>query len=273
MKKIVSVLILAAVISSCGKNVTVSLAETALVWRVDDYFDINRSQRDLIKSEFRAALAEVNQQTVPDFEKIIFSKDLVTKSCEQIKSDYQILKPKLETAWITFLRHGYSFIEAVKKEQIDFFLKKVQSDLNDDKIDLKSSSIANEKLERRTKRTLKIWEELFGDLSKTQMDQIKSHLENSKISDRLFFESRQENLNVIKSKSEAEAKAYMKSYLTSWQDQQSTELREASIQRRLSNESFSLNLFCNASPKQKEYFQQTVRDYLDLFRKVYVKPG
>lgn len=257
--------------SSCGKNVTVNLAETALLWRVDDYFDIDHNQRAQIKANFRSALKEANDETVPELEIRIFSEALQSQSCEQIKKDYASLKPKIESAWIKLLRHGYSFIDSVSKKQIEYFIDQVQDDLKDEASELKST-IANSKLEKRIKRTINVWEELLGSLTNIQTEQIKDYMNRSKNIDHLFYESRQKNLAVVKSKSESEVKAYVKTYLIDWEEQQTPELKKAFNERRTNNESFSLEFFCAATIEQKKHFQNTVRDYLDLTRKVYINP-
>lgn len=272
MGKFVSVLFLAMVMSSCGKNVTVNLAEAALLWRVDDFFDIDSSQRTQIKSDFRRALQEINDEAVPELEPLIFSESLVTKSCEQITKDYASVKPKIESAWGKVLQHTYSFIDSVNKKQIEYFIEKVQEDIDDDEDDLKNSSkLAQAKLEKRSNRTIDLWEELIGDLSAAQADKLKEHIRNSKNLEHLFLESRKKNLNVVKSKSETEVKSFMKTYLNDWEDQQTQELKKANAERRERNEAFYLNFFCAASPEQKKHFQNTVRDYLNLFRKVYIR--
>ena len=276
MGKFFLVLLLAAVTSSCGKNVTVNLAEAALLWRVDDFFDIDRSQRTQIKSDFRSALQEINDKAIPELEPLIFSESLMTKSCDQVTKDYVSLKPKIEVAWGKVLQHTYSFIDSVTKKQIEYFIEKVQEDIDEDEDELKNSSeLAHAKIEKRTSRTIDLWEELIGELSPAQTDKLKEHIRNSKNLDHLFIQSRKKNLIVVKAKSEAQAetevKSFMKTYLIDWEDQQTPELKKANAERRKQNETFYLNFFCAANPEQKKHFQNTVRDYLNLFRKVYIK--
>ncbi len=106
MKRLIFISLVSLLLFSCGKNLTVNLAETALLWRVDDYFDINRDQRSEIKSNFRQALKTADQEDLPFFEKVIFSEDLIAKDCPQIEKSYYQLKPHFEDMRTKILKHN-----------------------------------------------------------------------------------------------------------------------------------------------------------------------
>lgn len=268
MKRLIFIFFALFLFSSCGKNLTVNLAETALLWRVDDYFDINRDQRKEIKSNFRQALKTVDQNYIPAFEKVIFSNDLITKDCPQIEKSYAQLKPQLEEMRTVLLKQSYSFIDSVKSKQVEYFIDQAKDELAKDEKKSKSDRI--NKLEKSLKRTQDIMHELFGELSTAQQQSIQDHVLQQKNNEDLILQSRKNNLLLLQSKSETEVKDFMKNYIIQWRDYQLPELKTAMIERVANNEKFYLKFFCLASEKQKKHFQNTVADYLNLVRKVYI---
>ena len=128
MKKLFVLPFVFLFLSSCGKNLTVNLAETALLWRVDDYFDISRDQRKELKSNFRQALKNASDQSMPEFEKVIFSEALITKDCNQVEKSYSDLKPQIEQLRTGFLKQSFSFIETLDSKQIEYFIDYAQKE-------------------------------------------------------------------------------------------------------------------------------------------------
>lgn len=268
MNRLALLLLTFLVLSSCGKNLTVNLAETALLWRIDDYFDINRDQRNEIKSKFRQALKSADQKYIPGFEKIILSDELVAKDCSQVEKSYYTLKPQLEEMRTEFLKQSSGFVDSIKSDQMTYFFKEASHEIAKDENG--SNSDRASKVEKRLKRTQDVMQELFGDLTAEQQQSLQNHILNQKHHDKLILESRKKNLAILQKKSEAEVKNFMKDYLIQWRNYQTPELSAAMQDREISNEKFYLNFFCQASEKQKKQFQKTIMEYLDLIRKVYI---
>ena len=138
MKRLIFISLVSVFLSSCGKNLTVNLAETALLWRIDDYFDINRDQRKEIKSNFRKALKTADQDDLPAFGKVIFSDELIAKDCTQIEKSYFQLKPQIEEMRTKILKQSYSFIDSVNSKQVEYFIEQVKEDVAKDEKKSKS---------------------------------------------------------------------------------------------------------------------------------------
>ncbi len=268
MKQLIVLSLMCLILSSCGKNLTVNLAETALLWRVDDYFDIDKNQRKDLKSNFRQALKQVNDEIIPEFEKVIFSEALITKECVQVEKSYYELKPQFEQLRIRFLKRSFSFIDSVNPKQVEYFIEQTNKEIAKD--EKKSNSDRVNASEKRLKRTQSTLQELFGDLTAPQQQSVQTHVLEQKSYENFLIESRKKNINVLQNKSVPEAKQYLKNYVIQWRDFHTAELKAAVLEREVRNEKFFLDFFCTASVKQKKHFQTTVADYLNLFRKVYL---
>lgn len=268
MKRLIGLFLACLFLNSCGKNLTVNLAEAVLLWRVDDYFDLRQDQRKMIKSDFRQALKSVNEKDLPGFEKIVFDESLINKNCSDVEKSYLQLKPQLEEIRSKFLKLSAGFIDSVDEEQVKYFIKKAKEEIAKDEAITKTERI--NKLEKKWNRTQDIMTEIFGDLTKSQQQSLQDHVLKQKDFSDLILQSRKKNLALLMNKSDTEVKIFMKDYVSQWRDYQTPELKAAVIERETYFEKFYLNFFCQASGKQKKYFQATVLDYLKLIRQVYI---
>lgn len=260
-------------LTSCGPQITVNLAESALAWRVDDFFDIDQKQRQAVKKDFRLFLNEIHEAEIQKAKAIIFETPWKTQTCLEVEQHYKILSALFEQGQKKLIKRSESFIATIEPNQVKYFISAFSKELKEDENKITNRS---DRIERRQAQTLKTWNELFDDtLSAEQVMQLKNYVETAPDLSKLNLENRKKVLGEIEAANQIglkEVRNYFTRYLQDRPSFQTPELRMASAARRKNAEAFFLKFVCEAKPEQKIALQNTVKEYLDTVEKVYIKP-
>lgn len=177
---------LAMLATSCGPQLTVNLAESALTWRVDDFFDINQKQRQEIKAHFRTFLKDLHQNELKKARAVILDSDWPTKSCSEVDVQYASIRELFDQGQKKFSLKAENFVDSIEDKQIQYFIEALKEEIADDE---KKSADKTAALERRIKQTLRTWNELFDDsLTLRQTAEVKSYIVDSLDLSPLFLE-------------------------------------------------------------------------------------
>lgn len=265
--------LVAGLATSCGPQLTVNLAESALTWRVDDFFDINQKQRQEIKSQFRLFLQDLHQNEIKKAREIVLDSAWPSKTCSDIELQYASIRELFEQGQKKFSIQAESFVDSLEDKQIQYFVEALKEEIKDDE---KKSKDPSARLERRIEQTLRTWNELFDDsLTEKQTTELKSHILESSDLSSLFLDNRKRMLSEVEKAqkvSGVQVKEYFKKYLRDRNSMIERKLQEASNERRLKSEAFFLKFVCNASLEQKKTFQSVIRSYLEAIEEIYIKP-
>ncbi len=257
----------------CGPQLTINLAETALVWRVDDMFDLDQKQRTQLKQEFRSYMADIYKNEVKSAREIFFDPQWTTQSCSDVNLKYQVIREQFEAGQKKLVARSIGYLDGISDEQILLFAPYLKSEIQKDE---KRYNDRKNRLEDRFDRTLQIWNELYDDsLTTGQQQQLKTYLQAGTDLGLLFLENRKKLLNKVESltkeKKSSELRALFKSYLEEPEKHRDAILNKSLKERREKAETFFLNFVCESSLAQKKAMQDTVAEYLAMVEKVYVK--
>lgn len=254
-----SLLLLACLIfiSGCSRlDVAINWADTVVLSRVEDYYDLSSQQKKAFKKEFKIVFAEVRQQDFPLFAKFLDSiSDSVKKNDLSIVSIRKHFQASREI-FIGAMARFEPLIQRMNDEQAQSgfenfdreFLKKYKEDLEE----LQSTKKEAKKLRKQYYRFIDQTIESLSDLQKKSLDQQLSENPPPK---RLQLESRKslhDNFSLIRS-DKTQRKEFLTGFVKNWESLQTAEYLSArkAYQEKLILWVYELSQSLSEKQKQK----------------------
>lgn len=271
--------------SSCTNKIAFSYLDTAVAWRLDDYFDLSSEQEKQVKKEFLGSTKEIIEKNQKLAREIIEplksletdtseimdqSADRAQVDCADFQTRLQKVKQIFENGIEVYKAKALILTESLKKEQIEHFIEATEKKLIEDQKKSKDiASFVNKQVESNLKKV----EKFLGSLTKEQKEKITAFVKENPRPIAQQIDQQRKNLNHLKEiKSDfVQSKNYFKAYIADWKSQQSADYVQLQENRLLKQEKFYVDLLCHASTNQKKYLLIEVTTVLDDFIEVFKK--
>ena len=271
--------------SSCTNKIAFSYLDTAVAWRLDDYFDLTADQKKELKKEFLEStkkIIEKNQKlahevVAPFKSSEVASAVLVADNADRSQVDcadfdirLQKVKQIFESGVEIYKGKALTLLGSLKKPQIEYFIKATEKKLADDQ---KKSKDMQSFVQKQVDKSIENVEKFLGSLTKEQKEKISAFVKENPRPILQQIEQQRKNLNQLKDLQDDFEKVqnYMKNYISDWKAQQSADYVQLQNQRLEKQEKFYVDLLCRASPEQKKHLRKEVttvlNDFIDVFSK------
>jgi hypothetical protein len=262
--------LLVAALGACGVvNLAYNNAPTAVAYVVDDWVDLNSTQRTWLKARVEKLLEWHRANELPTYRRLLAdAHDQVAKpvAVEQLDSFYGQGKLAVERLTEKAMPDIVAFLQMLEPSQVAFLEKKLGEENEKLAKELKLSLV--ERRKKRVERYTDRFEGWFGRLSPEQLATLKVRVEEMPFSEELRLADRKrwqtDFVGLLKSKSDAATlerelrilllapeQRRAEAYRVKWEMQQQ-------IVTRLTAE-----LLQTASPKQRQSIQRKLAGYTE----------
>lgn len=157
------------VAAACAVNVTYRYADWLALWKINQYFDLNREQKNALAGQLKSHLARHRKDALPIYISALSElrdriRDRLTRrDLEWVFETYQRLRADLFEDFVT---DGTAFLISVDDEQIRHLDERFKKD--NDKAERLLQESTQERLAERAESTLELLRDWLGPLSAEQ---------------------------------------------------------------------------------------------------------
>lgn len=272
-------------LSSCTNKMAFSYLDTAVAWRLDDYFDLTRDQEKELKKEFIGSTKEIiekNQKLAREVIAPLKSSEAMPPAlvadnadrsqvdCADFEVRLQKVKQIFENSIEVYKAKAVVLTETLKKPQIDYFINATERKILEDE---KKSKNAQAFVDKQVDKSIQNVEKFLGSITKEQKEKITTFVKENPRPIIQQIEQQRNNLNKLKELQSDfdKAKNHIKNYISDWKAQQAPDYVQLQNKRLEKQEKFYADLLCRASPEQKKHLLKEVttvfNDFVDVFSK------
>jgi hypothetical protein len=155
--------------AACALNTTYRYADWLVLWKINQYFDLNREQKNALAGQLKMHLAHHRKEALPVYVSFLSElrdrvRERVTRrDLEWMFATYDRLRADLFEGFVT---DGTAFLVSVDEEQIRNLEQRFKKD--NDKAEKLLQESVKERLAERADSTLELLHDWLGPLSKEQ---------------------------------------------------------------------------------------------------------
>ena len=276
-KKLIFVIALLLLpLSGCAIiSVGYNYADAYLRYSINSYTSFNDVQKDIINKEVNDFMRWHRKSMLPEYVSFLQELQQAARSGAALKKqDVVRLRSRVRTLYVKTLqptvRPAASVLSGVDQEQIDELVKSFAKENNKQK-DKELAGSLDDKLRKRSERTIDFLENLVGGFSDKQLEKIREMSYQLPFATGLYIHQREDNqarlVELLKSKKgEAEIAAFLSAWLIAPDANRSPE--EQNILRAFENASDEMiaSIYGMLTDRQKKTLLKSIQKYIDIFQ-------
>jgi hypothetical protein len=173
--RILIILLAVAVLSACTSPFAYRHADWLLVWKIDQYFDLNRDQRAFVKGRLKEHLARHRTEALPVYEHFLTevktqaTDGLTREELDWIFNRYQQLRADLVQR---VLQDGAVLLTSMDDGQVQHLRKALRKE--NEKVERQVNEKVDKRLAKRANSALDLLKEWLGSMSREQEQRIRA---------------------------------------------------------------------------------------------------
>lgn len=236
--------------------------ESMTVSKVDDYFDLDSTQKEQLKKDIQSDLKNVKQDVLPQVAKslreldVLFTQDAVqTSMVAKIFTDSEAY---IKQAATKFEATAVKMSATLSEKQFQHFAEEMREKIEDSQDDTKTSADALKQSMKRYTKTLEFW---VGSLSRDQRAQLKEFLSKNPYPWDLQNKSKQAALEQFLNsrKNPEELKKFVKGFVNDYDAYRTAEFKTALRAHQAAfQEFFVMNLWPTVQKSQRQELKENL---------------
>jgi ElaB/YqjD/DUF883 family membrane-anchored ribosome-binding protein len=262
------VLLLSSGLSGCSTTqIAYNYADWLLIHRINSYFGVTKTQNNFIKQRLTEHFAWHRKNELPLYAHFLVmlkakAEDGLTE--EEVDWAFNSVDARLDELLTQLIPDMASFLSSLHPEQINYFEKKVSKPSQTRE---RSPEEIKKDLEERAEELIDDMEEWFGNLSKTQEEQIKKlsfNLPDTKKDWAAYRHMRRQAL--IQFLRQTPSSSEIEALLNSWIRQSPDEYQQKFERIVRATKTMILQIDPLLSPKQRQHALKQLDDYIEDFK-------
>lgn len=257
-------LILLTVVAGCSKiRMAYDWADTMILWKMDDYFDIESDQKQKARAVVKRELREILENEVPKWSKTLRSLAVDVLDPKFNHASYRLQRDKLtDFYWQTIGRlvgPAMELTTVLKPEQFDYLKKATDKYIKKEEDKIASTSAR----EYAKQRYLKLFDFIYIELTAEQVKLLDEHVSQSALPQNETFATRRDLVEkYVQAAKKAET---LKIYLTQLMSPGPSDLRPATRVEKMRKYQdaaarFEFQLFQKLSSEQRQRLHERLND-------------
>lgn len=165
-------------LSGCGSSFMGVALQSMTVSKVDDYFDLESSQKDQISKDVEKDLKEIRQDVFPQIAKSLRELDVQFSSKDGVQTPliakiFDDSESYFKKITIKFENTALKLSTTLSEKQFQHFAEEVREKIEESKEDTDSAAGALKQSMKRYTKTIEFW---VGNISRNQKNQLRDFL-------------------------------------------------------------------------------------------------
>lgn len=246
--------------------------QSMTVSKVDDYFDLDSSQKEQLKKDVESDIKNLRQDVFPQVAKslreleVLFGQDAVQTS--MVAKIFEDSESYLKKATIKFENTALKVAPTLTDKQFDHFAEEVRENIEDSREDTATSAGALKQSMKRYTRMLEFW---VGNLNRDQRHQLREFLSKNPYPWELQNKSKQAVLEKFLNsrKDPEELKKFVKAFASDYDVYRLPEFKTALKQHQAAfQEFFVMNLWPTVQKNQRAELKENLISRAETLEKL-----
>jgi hypothetical protein len=261
-------------ILGCGSSFMGVALQSMTVSKVDDYFDLESTQKDQLNKDVEKDLKEMRQDVFPQVAKSLreldvqFSKDSVSAPGSLMAKIFEDSESYLKKVTVKFENTAVKTAATLNESQFQYFAKKIRENIEESQEDTNSPEGALKQSMKRYTKSVEFW---VGNISRDQKTKLRDFLKNHPYPWSLQNKSKQAVLDQFLNsrKNPEELKKFVKGFATDYDTYRLPEFKAAlKVHQTAFQEFFATSLWPSIEKKQKQELKENLLNRAESLEKL-----
>lgn len=249
-------------LTGCGSSFMGVALQSMTVSKVDDYFDLDTTQKEQLKKDVESDMKNLKQDVFPQVAKslreldVLFSQDAVqTSMVAKIFSDSEAY---IKQAATKFEATAVKMSATLSEKQFQHFAEELRDKIEESEDDTKTAAGALKQSMKRYTKSLEFW---VGNLNRDQRAQLKEFLSKNPYPWDLQNKSKQAALDQFMNsrKDPEELKKFVKGFVNDYAAYRTAEFKAAlKTHQAAFQEFFVMNLWPTVQKSQRQELKENL---------------